>query len=76
MKFTKKVKCTKTYVEDGNDYWTAGQVYDAKKHQDGSWSIETNFGTVGKVGEEYMLDDFSSHFLDVTREMKRNDAAR
>lgn len=58
------VQCTQTYVEDDNEYWTEGHYYEAEYLSDEEWTyaIETNFGGVGKVGPDYMLDDFDEYF--------------
>lgn len=58
------VQCTQTYVEDDNEYWTEGRYYEAEYLSDEEWTyaIETNFGGVGKVGPDYMLDDFDEYF--------------
>lgn len=40
-----------------NDYielWTTGEIYDAIKHEDGSYTVRTNIATDGMVGENYM----------------------
>lgn len=69
IKSYKKVLCTQTYIEDNNEFWTEGRVYNAR-HFDGRWLIETNFGEIGYVGEAYMLDDFDSYFKLCDKEAK------
>ena len=64
----RKVWCKKDYVEDDNTYWTRGNWYRAIKHRDGTWSIRTNFGSWGAVGELYMLDDFDEYFTVVPKD--------
>lgn len=68
LKSYKKVLCTQTYIEDNNEFWTEGRVYNAR-HVDGRWLIETNFGNIGCVGEAYMLDDFEAYF-ELCKEVK------
>ena len=63
------VLCTKTYIEDNNEFWTEGKKYNAR-HEDDRWLIETNFGDIGYVGEAYMLDDFDSYFELCNKEVK------
>ena len=59
MKYKRQLKCIEDYVEDltGNDdfvtVWTSGKVYDAIKHRDGTYTVETNINTKGIVGEGY-----------------------
>lgn len=62
------VLCTKTYIEDNNEFWTEGKKYKAHKRKN-EWLIETNFGDIGYVGEAYMLDDFDSYF-ELCKEVK------
>lgn len=64
LKSYKKVLCTKTYIEDNNEFWTEGRVYKARFEED-KWLIETNFGEIGFVGKAYMLDDFEAYFEEV-----------
>ena len=60
MKYKRQLRCIKDYDEDltGNDdfatVWTAGKVYEAIKHEDGSYTVRTNIATDGMVGENYM----------------------
>ena len=60
MKNKKKLKCVESYEEDltGNDdyieLWTAGEIYDSIKNEDGSYTVRTNIATDGMVGENYM----------------------
>lgn len=60
MEYKQKLKCIEDYEEDltgKDDYielWTAGEIYDATKHKDGSYTVRTNIGTEGMVGENYM----------------------
>ena len=63
MNYTRKVVCLKDYEEDGDLYWTAGEVYGAIKHKDGNWTIENNFNRSGNVGLSYLLDDFDDNFI-------------
>lgn len=59
MKYRRYLKCIQSYEEDltGRDdfatVWTAGKVYGAIKHRDGTYTVETNRGTKGIIGEEY-----------------------
>lgn len=76
MKYSRKVLCLESYHEDNDEFWTAGVVYDAMKHRDGTWSIETNFGNEGRVGEGRMLSDFEGSFSDVTDGVTLLDAVR
>lgn len=64
------VQCIQTYVEDDNEYWTEGRYYEAEYLSDEKWTyaIETNFDGVGKVGPNYMLDDFDEYFKVVNEE--------
>lgn len=65
MKGKRTVRCLFDYEEDRNQYWTAGCEYAATKHRDGTWSIITNYGNVGKVGSHYLLNDFDEYFVEV-----------
>lgn len=64
-KFNKRlgseVKCIKSYVEDDEEYWSEGNIYNARKTNDG-WKIQTNLGNWGRVGSDYMLDNFDEYF--------------
>lgn len=59
MKYRRYLKCICDYDEDltGRDgfatVWTAGKIYGAIKHRDGTYTVETNMGTKGIVGEKY-----------------------
>ena len=59
MKYKRQLRCIKDYDEDltGNDdfatVWTAGKVYGAVKHHNGTYTVETNMGTKGIIGAEY-----------------------
>lgn len=68
----REVKCILDYVEDGIKYWSAGYKYKATKHHDGTWSIITNYGNVGKVGQYYLLDNFNDYFVEVKKQNKLN----
>ena len=60
--FTNKfAMCIQTYVEDNNEYWTEGRVYEFSKNGD-TYEIETNYGGFGKVGKGYMCDCFDEYF--------------
>lgn len=60
--FTNKfAMCIQTYVEDDNEYWTEGRVYEFSQNGD-IYEIETNLGGVGKVGKGYMCDRFEEYF--------------
>ena len=59
---TISVKYLITYVEDDTKYWTKGRSYNAKQISDNTWEIETNLGTIGHVGDPYMLDNFNEYF--------------
>lgn len=60
--FTNKfAMCIQTYVEDDNEYWTEGRVYEFSQNCD-IYEIETNLGGVGKVGKGYMCDRFEEYF--------------
>lgn len=63
----RNVKCICDYEEDNNVYWSAGCEYNATKHHNGTWSIVTNFGNIGKVGQGYLLDDFDEYFVEIKR---------
>lgn len=65
--FKRTVRCLADYVEDCERYWTKGKTYGACKHHDGNWSIETNLGTIGSVGPDFMLDDFDKYFVEVKK---------
>ena len=68
MKEMKRIlKCIQNYWEDDDEFWTAGKTYAATKHKDGTWSIKTNFGSIGKAGIGYMLgkDEFDEYFEEV-----------
>lgn len=58
-KFKKFVTCFESYIEDGIKFWTSGCVYPAIHHRDGSWSVVTNFGTIGAM---WTSDEFYEHF--------------
>lgn len=64
-KFNKRlgieVRCKESYIEDEEEYWTKGNIYNARKTDDG-WKIQTNLGNWGRVGPNYMLDDFNEYF--------------
>lgn len=64
MELKRTVRCLQSYVENADEIWTKGTEYGAKKHRDGSWSIETNFGNIGKVGADYLLDSFEGNFIE------------
>lgn len=59
MKYKRQLRCIKDYDDDltGNDdfatVWTAGKVYGAVKHHNGTYTVETNMGTKGIIGAEY-----------------------
>lgn len=57
-----QVRCKKTYNEDGDEYWSEGNIYTATNLDGQNWSIITNFGNKGKVGPDYMLDNFDDYF--------------
>lgn len=63
----REVECILDYVEDGIEYWSTGCKYKATKHHDGTWSIITNYGNVGKVGRYYLLDNFNDYFVEVKK---------
>ena len=69
MDYTRKVLCKESYWENDDQFWTEDKVYDANKNLDGTWTIETDFGTEGMVGRGYMLDDFNEYFEDVTKKV-------
>ena len=66
------VLCTKSYEEDSEQYWTKGVAYKATKHDNNTWSIETDMETVGKVGPNYMLNNFNENFKIITEEDENN----
>ena len=69
LKEALQVKCKKTYNEDGDEYWSEGNIYNATNLDGQNWSIITNFGNKGKVGPDYMLNDFDEYF-EVLQESK------
>lgn len=67
MNKTYTVRCTESYEEDNERYYTKGQIYKAKKEYchgewSGDWVIETDQGTEGHVGPSYLLEDFDENF--------------
>lgn len=64
-----QVRCKKTYNEDGDEYWSEGNIYTATNLDGQNWSIITNFDNKGKVGPDYMLNDFDEYF-EVLQESK------
>ena len=67
MKMKRKLLCICDYEEDCIEYWSEGKTYSATKHRDGSWSIETNLNTIGRIGDCYLLslDDFDGYFKEI-----------
>ena len=61
----RKVWCKKDYMKNGNRYWTRGNWYRAVKHRNGTWSIRTNTGSWGAVGNPYLPDNFEEYFAEV-----------
>ena len=59
MKYKRRLKCVRDYDEDLTGFddfvkvWTAGKVYGAVKHRDGTYTVETNMGTKGIVSERH-----------------------
>ena len=67
-KLDQKVLCVRTYSEEFVDIWTSGKTYNAHQHNSGSWSIETNQGSIGLVPGSYLIDKFDDNFVDITNE--------
>lgn len=67
MKLTRTLLCLQDYEEDNTKYWSKGYTYPAKKHQDNSWSIETNLENIGAAGHGYSIDEeeFDNYFVEV-----------
>lgn len=60
--FTNKfAMCIQTYIEDDNEYWTEGRVYEFRKDGD-TYEVQTNYQGYGKVGKGYMCDCFEEFF--------------
>ena len=59
MENKKRLKCVESYEEDltGNDdyieLWTAGEIYDAIKNEDGSYTVRTIF-IFNKIGRAHV----------------------
>ena len=64
-KLNRSVCCIETYVEDAEEYWSKGCCYKAAKISEDEWLIETNFGSIGIVGPDYMADDFEELFVEL-----------
>lgn len=62
MTFLYDVLCFKSYSEDGNEYWSEGNVYKASRNGD-YWYIKTNFGGIGVVGDGYAIEDLDDYFI-------------
>ena len=62
-----RVKCLRSYVEDGTEYWTKSAEYTYETTSDG-YAIQTNLGTIGYVGDRFLLgtDEFAEYFEIVT----------
>lgn len=74
----RKLFCIQNYEEDltGNDdfevVWKAGKVYDATKHRDGTWTVKTEQGKNGIIGEneEHLggyCCNYDTHFVDIDK---------
>lgn len=63
-----KLLCTETYVEDGIEFWSRGNTYEGSKFDDGTCIIETNFGTFGRVGNGYMIEEVEDNFEIIEKE--------
>ena len=62
MNFLFDMLCIKSYSEDGDEYWSEGCTYEAS-HDDKVWYIKTNFGGVGRVGADCMIEDIDEYFV-------------
>ena len=62
MTFLHDVLCFKSYSEDGNEYWSDGNVYEASRNGN-YWYIKTNFGGVGVIGDGYAIEDLDDYFI-------------
>lgn len=71
MKYRRYLKCICDYDEDltGRDdfitVWTAGKIYGAIKHRNGTYTVETNMGTEGIIGKGYLCT--SEYFEEVKK---------
>lgn len=54
----KEVLCVKSYVEDGDEFWSEGSYYTVLSETEEGYKIEHNFGGVGFVYAE----DFDEYF--------------
>lgn len=68
--------CVQDYVEDGIEYWSTGATYKATKHRDGTYSVETNEGTMGSIGRGYLLEDVEEFFIDTKKDLTFVDAVK
>ncbi len=50
----KKIKCHTSYVEDGYEYWTAGETYMGIPVGNGNYEVGHNFAGTGYVGPDYL----------------------
>jgi len=74
-KATIKVKCIKDYMEDDEEgeLWSKGCIYDAKQVDTrGNRKIETNLGTWGSIGPDFLLKDFDKYFEVVDESLKED----
>lgn len=76
MKYNRRVLCLQECRVNDEPLWSAGLIYRALKHRDGSWSIETNTFGESRVGKGCPLENFEEHFTDITNGADLLDAIR
>lgn len=74
----KKLLCINTYEEDLTGFddfaivWKAGKIYDATHHKNGTWTVKTEQGKNGIIGEcEQSIGgyhcNYDTHFVDIDK---------
>lgn len=57
LRYYGQMRCLKTYVEDGIEYWTRSRLYEFDTTDFQSFNIKTNGGKTGSAGYGYTLDE-------------------
>ncbi len=64
MNLRRKVVCLRDYVQDEKVLWSAGETYCARRHRNGTWTIETDKGNAKSV-DKIIQFKFDKYFYEV-----------